>query len=188
MAWLENCLCGTLNVVSRFFRSAGIGTVFCLLFAVSGGTAFAAAPVNSALEPLMAYQGTWQVTRTGGGATAKPDRLVNRCMALGIYFVCDQSVNDKPTALLVFLSAGQPGHYHTQSILPEGRATGLDDLQISGNRWTFTSRRHLGGNTTYFRNTNVFTDANHIHFENAQSPNGKDWTVQESGDETRLSR
>lgn len=165
-----------------------MSTVSCLLFALTATTTvFAAAPVNAALEPLQAYQGTWQVTRNGPGATAKPDRLVNRCVTLGIYFACEQNVNEKPTALLVFLAAGRAGHYHTQSILPEGRATGLDDLQISGNRWIFTSRRHEGGHTTYFRNTNVFTDANHIHFENAQSPNGKQWTVESSGNETRLS-
>lgn len=159
-----------------------------LAFAAMPKAFAATSPVNAALAPLQAYEGTWQVTRSGTGASAKPEKLVNRCVALSIYFVCEQSVDNKPTALLVFLPAGQPGHYHTQSILPEGRATGLDDLQISGSRWTFTSRRHLGANPTYFRNTNVFTDANHIHFENAQSPNGKQWTVEESGDETRLSR
>lgn len=148
----------------------------------------AAGRVNPALEPLLIYEGTWQVTRNGQGATEKPDRLVNRCAALSIYLACEQSVNSKPTALLVFIPAGQPGHYHTQSILPGGRATGLDDLQVSGNRWTFTSRRRQGGDVTYFRNTNVFTDKNHIHFENAQSTDEKHWTVQESGDEVRLSR
>jgi hypothetical protein len=107
---------------------------------------------------------------------------------MGIYFVCEQTVNDKPAALQVFIPTGSPGHFYTQSILPEGRATGLDGLEISGNRWIFTSRRREGGTTTYFRNTNVFTDKNHIHFESAQSPDGKRWTVHESGDEVRLSR
>ncbi len=173
----------------RFLRNAGTATFSCLLLSlIATTTAFAGAPGKASLEPLQAYQGTWRVTRSDSGPKEKPDRLVNRCVTLGIYFACEQSVNDRATALLVFIPAGEAGHYHTQSILPEGRATGLDDMQISGTHWVFTSRRHEGGNTTYFRNTNVFTDANHIHFENAQSPNGKQWTVEESGDETRVSR
>jgi hypothetical protein len=176
--------------VSRFLKTAVLMPGFCALLFVTvlSSRVSGASPEGAAMEPLQAYQGTWQVTRSDSGAHAQPERLTNRCLTLGIYFACEQRVNGKPTALLVFLSTDQPGHYHTQSILPEGRATGLDDLQISGNRWTFTSRRHQGGDVTYFQNTNVFTDANHIHFENAQSPNGKQWTVQESGDEVRVAR
>lgn len=174
--------------VSRLLRCAGTPVFAGLLVLITAAAAMAAQPAKSALDALKIYEGTWHVTRSGQGANAKPDTLVNHCVTLGIYFACEQNVNDKPTALLVFISAGQPGHYLTQSILPEGRATGLDQLEIAGNRWIFTSRRHLGANATYFRNTNVFVDPNHIHFENAQSPNGKTWTVQESGDETRVSR
>ena len=174
--------------VSRFFKIAGIAPGFCgLLFMLTAPySLYGASRESAAMQPLQVYQGTWQVTRSDDAANAKPERLKNQCVTLGIYFACEQRVNDKPAALLVFLPTDQPGHYHTQSILPEGRATGLDDLQISGNRWTFTSRRNQGGHVTYFRNTNVFTDANHIHFENAQSPNGHEWTVQESGEEVRL--
>ncbi len=119
------------------------------------------------------YQGTWQVTRSDSSPHAQPERLTNRCVTLGIYFACEQRVNGKPTALLVFLPTDQPGHYHTQSILPEGRATGLDDLQIAGNRWTFTSRRHQGGDVTYFRNTNVFTDRQSHPFRKCAIPERK---------------
>ncbi|HSU32612.1 MAG TPA: hypothetical protein VLJ11_15370 [Bryobacteraceae bacterium] len=150
---------------------------------------FAAPAVNPAFAPLQQYEGTWQVTRTESGTpAAKPYRLVNRCVALGIYFACEQTIDNKPTALRVFIPAGSPGRYHTQSILPEGRATGLDSLEVAGNRWTFTSRRQEGGNITYFRSTNVFLDKNHIHFESAQSPDGKQWTVQISGEQSRVPR
>jgi hypothetical protein len=148
----------------------------------------AAPAANPAFPPLQQYEGAWQVTRTESGSPMKPYRLVNRCAALGIYFACEQTVDNKPTALRVFIPAGSPGRYYTQSILPEGRATGLDSLEISGNRWTFSSRRQEGGNITYFRNTNVFVDKNHIHFESAQSPDGKKWTVQMSGEQYRLAR
>lgn len=156
---------------------------------MTAALSFAAPAVNPAFAPLQQYEGTWQVTRTESGTpAAKPYRLVNRCVALGIYFACEQTIDNKPTALRVFIPAGSPGRYHTQSILPEGRATGLDSLEVSGNRWTFTSRRQEGGNITYFRSTNVFLDKNHIHFESAQSPDGKQWTVQISGEQSRVPR
>ncbi len=149
-----------------------------------------AAPGTASKTPdpytaLRVYDGTWQVTRKGA---AKADTLVNHCAVLGTFFACGQGVNGAPGGLVVFIPVnGQPGHYYTQTIMPEGRATGRDDLRIDGNQWTYSSRRDENGKTTYFRTVNTFSDKNHIHFEQAQSENNKDWSVQGSGDEVRSS-
>jgi hypothetical protein len=175
--------------VIPFSPSARRSHLWLVSLLATATVSFAAPAPNPAFAPLQQYEGTWQVTRTEPGAPpAKPYRLVNRCTALGIYYACEQTIDNKPTALRVFIPADSAGHYHTQSILPEGRATGLDSLEISGNRWTFSSRRQEGGKITYFRDTNVFVDKNHIHFESAQSPDGKKWTVQISGDQSRAAR
>lgn len=146
----------------------------------------AAAPPAKAPDPyapLRVYSGNWEVTRKGA---TKPDVLTNQCTVLGQYFACGQTVNGAPGGLVVFIPVkNEPGHYYTQTIMPEGRATGRDDLRIEGNQWTYTSRRDEYGKTTFFRTINVFSDKNHIHFEQAQSSNNKDWTVQNSGDEVR---
>ena len=132
---------------------------------------------------LRLYEGTWQVTRKG---SIKPDVLINHCALLGQFYACAQNVNGTPGGLVVFLPInGQPGHFFTQTILPEGRATGRDELTIDGNQWTYTSRRDQDGKTTWFRTINTFSDKNHIHFEQGESTNNKDWTVQNSGDELR---
>jgi hypothetical protein len=145
-----------------------------------------AKPADASYAPLWLYQGTWQVTRKSAGNRAKPEQLINRCALLGKYFACQQTVNGNEGGLVIFMPAGKPGHYFTQTITPDGRATGKADLEISGDRWIYSSRwPQQSGKITYYRTTNVFTGKNHIHFEQAESPDGRDWTQKDSGDEVR---
>ena len=149
------------------------------LFAFAPQTAKSTDPY----APLRLYEGSWQVTRKGA---AKPDVLVNHCALLGQFFACGQTVNGSAGGLVVFIPANkQPGRFYTQTILPEGRATGRDELQIDGNQWTYTSRRDENGATTYYRTINTFSDKNHIHYEQSESGNNKDWVVKNAGDEVR---
>ena len=138
-------------------------------------------------DSLMLYQGNWKVTRKSAGPSAKPDELQNQCASVGKFFTCQQTVNGSVVALLVFVPTNQPGHFATQVVLPEGRATGRGDLEISGNRWVFTSSWNQGSKTTRYRTTNVFADKNHIHFEQEESPDGVHWETKDSGDDVRVS-
>jgi hypothetical protein len=136
--------------------------------------------------PLWLYQGTWQVTRKSADKGAKPEQLTNHCALLGKYFACQQTVNGSERGLVIFIPAEKPGRYYTQTITSEGRATGRADLEISGNRWTYLSRwPQENRKITHYRTTNVFTGKNHIHFEQAESADGVQWTVKDSGDEVR---
>jgi hypothetical protein len=69
--------------------------------------------------------------------------------------------------------------------MPDGRATGLSDLELNGDQWTYTNRRDEYGKTTFFRTINTFTGKDRIHFEHAHSAEGKQWTTDGSGDEVR---
>ena len=148
---------------------------------------FAAAPPDTGknMQPLLAYEGTWKVSRAG---TPKPDTLINKCALLGQFFVCAQNVNGEPGPLLVFLQQGAPGHYLTQTIMPSGRATGLTDLTITADTWTYLSRQNEAGTTTYYKTINAFSGKNKIHFENSHSSNGKDFTPDSSGDELKVTK
>lgn len=162
--------------------------VLPILLLLAANQAKAAAKPAEAVNPsLWLYDGTWQVTRSNGGkAAAKPDIMVNQCGQIGRYFACQQTVNGKVGGLLLIIPAEAPNHYYTQTVMPEGRATGRDDLEISGDRWTFSSRRLDNGKAFYYRTVNTFSGKNKIHFEQAESTNGTDWTVKNSGDEQRI--
>lgn len=140
---------------------------------------------DTTFAPLWLYQGAWHVTRGDAKPGAKPDELVNQCALVGKYFTCQQTVNGKTGNLLVFVAAGKPGDYYTQNITPEGRATGRANLQISGDQWTYSSTWDQGGKTIYYRTTNKFTGKDKIHFEQAESDDGKDYKVTGTGDELR---
>ena len=108
---------------------------------------------------------------------------------VGKYFACQQTVNGQTGALLIFIpKANNTGHYYTQNVNLQGRASGVGDLEISGDRWVYSSRWDQGGGkSTYYRTTNVFSGKNRIHYEQAESSNGRDWKVTNSGDEVRVS-
>src|SRR5947209_5554730 len=122
-----------------------------LLFGLAAPVIPQSKPADPAFAPLWLYDGSWEVTHKDKGAGGKPDILSNQCALLGKFFTCSQLVNGAQQGLLVFLPATQPGHFYTQSIMPDGRATGRNDLQISGDTWTYTSRRDEGGRTTFYR-------------------------------------
>lgn len=138
--------------------------------------------------PLRLYAGSWRVSRSDMPRGAKPDDLTNQCTLLGKYFVCQQTVNGAVTSLMIFVPADQPGHYYTQNVNTQGRALGRGDLEISGDHWMYSNSWDQGGKTTFYRTLNTFTGRDHIHFEQQESTNRKDWVTKSSGDETRVGR
>jgi len=144
---------------------------------------FQAAPLADAYAPLRLYDGVWLAHGGPVGQAAKDTRIANECHQIGIYFGCQQTVDGKTGALIVFVPYGAPGHYYTQAILNEGHATGRGDLEIHGPDWTYSSQATANGVATYHRTTNHFSDHRHIHYEQAESTDGKTWKVLASGDE-----
>ena len=147
--------------------------------------ALVAAAADPAYAPLWVYQGSWQITPAAGG---KPYQLATECALVGKFFTCQQTTEGRAGGLLIIIPTGQPGRYNTQTIMPDGRATGRDELEISGAQWTFRSRRQEGTKTTQYRTIYNFTGKDRIHFEQAQSTDGKQWTVANSGDQRRISK
>jgi len=160
------------------------GLIAGLVLLCTLADAAAAAPADP-YTPLWLYNGSWQVTRKDKLPDAPPEKLVNQCSLVGHFFVCDQSVNGGPGALLIFIPTGKPGRYYTQNVRPEGRAAGRGDLEIQGDNWVYSSTWDEGGRTVYYRTTNVFRSRSHIHFEQAESTDNKSWVVKNSGEEIR---
>lgn len=160
------------------FRMAAV----CLAASLFSATAIAADDVYT---PLWLYQGDWRLVPGDLTAGAKPDQLINECKLTGVYFACQQRVNGKIAALIVFVPQEESGHYRTQAVMPDGSAAGRGDLVIAGDHWTYSSKDEENGKTTYFRTTNLFTGKDKIHFETAESSDGEHWMVKHSGDEFR---
>lgn len=156
-----------------------------LLFA---GSLHASPPTDPVYAPLWLYQGTWHVAGQGAAPGTKPDELRNQCALLGRFFACQQTVNGQAGGLIIFIPAGKPGQYYTQNVRLEGFASGRGNLEISGGQWTYLSTRNDSGKTTYYRTINVFTGKNRIHYEQSESPDGKNWKVTGGGDEVRVTR
>jgi hypothetical protein len=153
--------------------------VLCAFF-ILGAQATHDDPVYA---PLWLYQGTWHSTKTG---TQDMDTLVDDCSLVGKFFACQQTLNGKIIAMIIFVPAEKPGFYHTQALTPEGFATGRGDLEIHGDNWTYSSKDKENGKTTCYRTTNAFTGRDKIHFEQSESTDGEHWKAVSSGDEVRV--
>ncbi len=114
-------------------RQSALLCIVCVM-----GCSLQAAESDVAYQPLRLYQGDWQSTTAG---TGKSDHISNQCALIGKYFGCQQTVNGKISALIVFVPAETAGHYYTQAVLPEGWAAGRGELEISGQTWIITVKR-----------------------------------------------
>src|SRR5882757_8001161 len=81
----------------------------------------------SAADPFAAlavYNGTWTVRAQhpfSGGAG--PDTLINRCTSGQAFYTCEQVLNGKPTALVIFTVSKDPGKFDVDKITPNGHAS-----------------------------------------------------------------
>ncbi|HEY3936090.1 MAG TPA: hypothetical protein VGL97_01565 [Bryobacteraceae bacterium] len=176
----DTLTCAKLNdstIVGATLRAIAVFLILSIVGAVR-----AAEPDPYA--PLWLTKGAWRISQPNQA----PYDLVNQCALAGKYFVCAQTTNGKAGSLLIFIPADKPGRYYTQSVTPEGRGTRRGDLEISGDRWIYTTTWDTGGKTIYYRTANVFTGKNRIHFEQAESTDNKEWVVKATGDETRTGK
>jgi hypothetical protein len=149
------------------------------------------ADANAISQPLAALtilNGEWSVTgaHTMAGA-GKSDSLVNHCSMYDAFYACEQVVNGKALALIVFTSTSTPGSFHTQVNLPDGHATGRADLNIVGSHWTYNGKSTSddGKTSTFYRTENMFTGRDRIHFDQYESSDGSTWQKKNEGDEVR---
>jgi hypothetical protein len=162
--------------------------VWTALHSPAGPSAKASNVVVDPYAPLRLYDGTWDVV--SGDKTAETIHLENHCAKAGEFFACNQFVNGKNIALVVFLPLHPRENggyaYRNQALRVEGDNAGTwGDLEITGDRWVYSSDATDKGKKTYWRTTNVFSGSDKIHFEVQRSDDGVNWTTNMSGDEVR---
>ena len=149
----------------------------------------AARPAPDPFAPLALYHGTWTVRAEhpwSGGPPGTADQLVSRCQRFARYFACEQTVNGRTQALLVYTADSASGGLHSRVIAPDGRAGGRGDLTIDGDHWTYLDKppRPLRGK--WSRVENVILDHDHIRFEEYESADeGRTWARTNAGTEER---
>ena len=136
--------------------------------------------------PLTLYNGAWTVTPARGASL----RLDNHCARAQMFYSCEQVVNGRSQAMVVYLPTGVSGAdltYRTAAVAADGRAPGdWTTLTIRGSDWIYMPRPKAGQAAT--RVLNHFTGADHIHFDIQSSADGKTWTTTSQGEEQRLAR
>lgn len=172
-------------------RTAAIGPCiwFCILALGFGCGACAKGP-NAPFDPLTIYNGVWVVHALhpwSGASAGAVDRLKSRCQTFMLYFACEQTVNGKPQALIVYTIGTDSVRFNTRTIAPNGLAGGRGDLTIDGNRWTYLDKPPTGLTGPWSRVVNNIVDRNHIRFEEYESTDeGKHWTLTNRGSEDRI--
>jgi len=145
---------------------------------------------NDPYAPLRLYDGKWDALPTSGAKPADPVHIENHCAKVGEFFACNQFVNGKNMALVVFLpthSIENGGYaYRNQALSVEGDSSGRwGALEITGDRWVYSNDETDSGKKIYHRIINVFSGSDKIHFEVQRSEDGVNWTTSMSGDEAR---
>jgi hypothetical protein len=154
-----------------------------LMAAASGGASVADDPY----APLKLYDGKWDVAMAGEKV---PTRLENHCAKTGLFFACEQVVNGKTGALVIFLpfakTASGGEEYRTQALRADASPAGdWGKLTIEGDKWVYAWESTDAGKKVYWRNINLFSETDKIHFEIQRSDDGSAWKTQNSGDEQR---
>ncbi|HEY5071113.1 MAG TPA: hypothetical protein VII63_03695 [Caulobacteraceae bacterium] len=146
----------------------------------------ACAAADDPYAPLKLYEGDWLVTSTG---SAKPMRVENHCARTGLFFACEQVVDGKSAALVVFLPEGRSAageSYRTQALRADAATPGpWYTLTIDGERWVYAQGTQSGGRAVHKRTVNQFSGPDHISFEVQSSTDGRNWTTTMNGEERR---
>ncbi len=174
----------------RFSRFAALCGAMSILAAPAVAAPAVAAPAlatpgaaSDPYAPLRLYDGAWKVASSDG----KTLDLVNRCSRAGTFFTCEQALDGKPTALVVFQPVANKNGvltYRNRALRADGGAGngGWGGLTIDGDDWVYLS----GDGAERSRVLNHFTGRDRIHFEVQSSTDGKTWRTTLSGEETRV--
>ena len=137
---------------------------------------------------LAIYDGEWAVHAQhpwSGAAVGAVDRLTSRCHSFSAYFVCEQTINSKPTSLLVYTLA-EGKRLHTRTITPDGLAGGRGDLSLLDKHWTYLDKPPASLKGNWSRVENFIVDQDHIRFEEYESADeGRTWKLINTGQEER---
>ena len=149
----------------------------------------AAVPAGAAmrLDPVTVLAGRWALTMD---RAARSSVLQNHCAQTGVFYACEQRLDGKTIALVVYLPVRTDGplkSYRTQTLQADATRPGpWYYLTIADDRWTYSPNDPADPTQARDRIVNQFSGRDHIHFEVQTSLDGKIWKTTAAGVETRL--
>jgi hypothetical protein len=172
---------------------SGDGTMRILAL---GAVLLAAAPAVTAdtpasdLDRLAVFAGTWKSEAENydtpySHASSLSSTLVNQCWKAGAFFVCNQMVNGASRVFLVFSYKGGDTYWVNEVPADTGHAA-TGTVIIDGGVWTYPGQQTKLGQTTYFRNVQIFSDNDNLDFREEFSTDKENWTLMSKGHETRV--
>jgi hypothetical protein len=172
-------------------RWIAAGLAACALAA--GGASAGAAGNDANADPigkLAVYAGSWNsrivhYRTTYTQARVETTLARNDCWRSDVYYACDQFINGRSAAFVVYTYSAGERLYHIQVIPKNGVAVATGTLAITGNAWTFPWQYQANGKTIFVKIVNVFPDTNTIEFHEAFSYDRKHWTPTADGVERR---
>lgn len=150
----------------------------------------ASLPAPRGLDKLKAYAGEWdtQVIHLDtpySKASREHHHISNDCWRSTLFYVCQQSVDDEPKALLVFTYDAAQDRYASYPVIPGSDTAHAGVLLIHGQEWVFPWDDTEQGKTTHFRVVNTWSSPETIEFRQEYSVDGEHWVVMATGHETR---
>ena len=168
---------------------AGSTAIVVLLSLMS----WAAAATNppDAIGKIGVYAGAWKSRIVHYRTTYTKARIENLavrndCWRSSSYYVCDQFVNGKSAAFIVYTYNASQRLYHLQVISKDGNPPVAGVLTIQGNTWTFPWQYQDKGKMVFIRIVNVFPNRDTIDFHEAFSFDQIHWTATADGIERRV--
>lgn len=170
-------------------RLAAAGAAAALL--AGAGLAAAAPADQDPIGKISVYAGAWksrivhyQTTYTK--AHVETTNVRTDCWRSGSYYACDQFIDGRSAAFIVYTYSAAAHVYHIQVIPKDGNLVTTGVMMISGNTWTFPWQYSDKGKTVYIRIVNVFPNRDTIQFHEAFSYDQTHWTTTADGIERRV--
>lgn len=156
-----------------------------------GAPAAAADNGGDAIGKIGVYAGAWKSRIVHYQTTYTKARIENLavrndCWRSSSYYVCDQFVNGKSAAFIVYTYNASQRLYHLQVISKDGNPPVSGVLTIEGNTWTFPWQYSDKGKVVFIRIVNIFSNRDTIDFHEGFSFDKIHWTATADGVERRV--
>jgi hypothetical protein len=167
---------------------SGSAAIVLLLSLMSWAAAATSRPDD--IGKIGVYAGAWKSRIVHYRTTYTKARIENLavrndCWRSSSYYVCDQFVNGKSAAFIVYTYNASQRLYHLQVISKDGNPPVSGVLTIEGNTWTFPWQYEDKGKVVFIRIVNVFPNRDTIDFHEGFSFDKVHWTATADGVERR---